>query len=1370
MRPLFGYEIQNACQSVVEYHGDTQISIGSSKKRCFTFDSVFNEQATQEEVYRRCCHQLVESFCEGYNATIFAYGQTGSGKTHSMGTACQSHKIDEQSGIIPRFIHHFFDILNSRRATTEFSIQVSFLEIHNEDLCDLLNPTSDHNELTIREAPTGEIQVMGAVRVDVQTPDQLFECLERGSLNRATGSTDMNQRSSRSHAIFTIHLTQRRMKGPLPTNPETGESLVSIATANQDDTEILTSKFHFVDLAGSERIKRTNATGARMKEGININYGLFTLGNVISALSDSKRSKGHIPFRDSKITRLLQDSLGGNSQTMMIACVSPADINEEESLNTLAYASRAKHIKNKPVINRDPLRARIDELEKQVAAANEELSRCKHLSEALAFQLQDARRKLEAALRAKSEESRMVGEAQMFTNIAYTRLNALLSAMASVKGTCEKIRDKMKSQLAQAATTSSEATGEEEREKEDSAITLLENVLQTMTELIKKHSRSVVEGLEQGASAGSVVSDSASGEETVQVAIPKPMPAQIEAEVAVLSEDAASQLARRQRQMDAAKFVISSLLSALRLYAPANVVEQLCGPNPDALPAEPESTISPEDKTSSDAASTVEPASASDTAEDEKERNGAPSRMVETDNNTVRISFDPAAVRLAHALITDDEGNDALAMAFTASNSGPRTCLQNLLLGSTSQGSTSVASGAVDTAGILDAHANMEEQLADVTTKRTNLEMTLSSLNTQATEAEKRYQQYSVQVAEKEKEVKSKMQERDREFERLRKDLGKEQHERAAIEAHYNKVLRELQNQLSDLQTKLREAKKERDRHVAMLTDLKAQIARLKRDEDNLRGRLSEQGQQIRRQHKQNLSDRETIIKLQNQNRSLSAQVRSLKNQLDMFKLKKEAADTIRTARLTKQRLPFRFARRPRTEPTVDIYLAPQRRTQQSEHPSGASAVANGSQADVPRIELPVEPTTNAVQAATSATAPSENLPNMESSPSSNMTNMVTESSERAISSIPAPTAVAPSTGLFGSMSSSGKFVWSEAFASASAAVPKSTVTVAGSTAGQQGLAPLAAPSSANNATSARPSTSVLTDAITAAVISHFSKEADDENDVSALVEKLDTSSPTASASSSANVAPTSAQLANPGAKQADEENEDADTESRPLPSGAAVPPVPTTRSATAVRRGTVPALFGPTNILAPVGRITRSNSTAQMTTAAATAASASAATSGVMGYLASGPRTRSATRRAATLGANGENAPQDQATGLEAAEANFEEISKKARELRPVRVNTTAATASAAPSGRSPLSSVDSASTLENARPTSSRLGAKKGTANNNNSGAAAQSKSGSSTSNKASESPVMAAGGENAPTVDGKSSSFLAAFTHAKENQVQF
>ncbi|MEQ2169731.1 Kinesin-like protein kif21a [Goodea atripinnis] len=192
----------------------------------------------------------------------------------------------------------------------------------------------------------------------------MMQCLKLGALSRTTASTQMNVQSSRSHAIFTIHLCQVR-------DNLTDNRLANDSEINEFET--LTAKFHFVDLAGSERLKRTGATGDRAKEGISINCGLLALGNVISALGDRSKRSSHVPYRDSKLTRLLQDSLGGNSQTVMIACISPSDRDFMETLNTLKYANRARNIKNKVMVNQDRASQQISALRTEIARLQMEL-------------------------------------------------------------------------------------------------------------------------------------------------------------------------------------------------------------------------------------------------------------------------------------------------------------------------------------------------------------------------------------------------------------------------------------------------------------------------------------------------------------------------------------------------------------------------------------------------------------------------------------------------------------------------------------------------------------------------------------------------------------------------------------------------------------------------------------------------------------------------------------------------------------------------------------------------------------------------------------------------------------------------------------
>lgn len=243
-----------------------------------------------------------------------------------MGTAAS--RLQEE-GIVPRAVSKLFGLLHGDNSIGQSSIKVSFIEIYNEEVIDLLSPypPSERPPITIREDPKGHIYWTGVREMAVDSACDVLDFLQQGSRNRATGATDMNDKSSRSHAILTLTLKRRSNRG-------------------DNKGMMVTSKFHFVDLAGSERLKRTAAQGDRRKEGININAGLLALGNVISVLGSDKQQQ-HVPYRDSKLTRLLQDSLGGNAATLMIACVSPAEYNLSETANTLQYASRARHIKNK---------------------------------------------------------------------------------------------------------------------------------------------------------------------------------------------------------------------------------------------------------------------------------------------------------------------------------------------------------------------------------------------------------------------------------------------------------------------------------------------------------------------------------------------------------------------------------------------------------------------------------------------------------------------------------------------------------------------------------------------------------------------------------------------------------------------------------------------------------------------------------------------------------------------------------------------------------------------------------------------------------------------------------------------------------------
>uniref|UniRef100_A0A8C8H3K2 Kinesin-like protein n=1 Tax=Oncorhynchus tshawytscha TaxID=74940 RepID=A0A8C8H3K2_ONCTS len=304
-------------------------------RKMYTFDMVFGPAAKQIDVYKSVVCPILDEVISGYNCTVFAYGQTGTGKTFTMeGERSPNEEFtweeDPLAGIIPRTLHQIFEKLSDNG--TEFSVKVSLLEIYNEELFDLLSPCSDVTErLQLFDDPRNKrgVIIKGLEEITVHNKNEIYQILERGSAKRKTASTLMNAYSSRSHSVFsvTIHMKEITIEG---------EELVKIG------------KLNLVDLAGSENIGRSGAVDKRAREAGNINQSLLTLGRVITALVEKRP---HVPYRESKLTRILQDSLGGRTKTSIIATVSPASINLEETLSTLEYANRAKNIMNKPEVN-----------------------------------------------------------------------------------------------------------------------------------------------------------------------------------------------------------------------------------------------------------------------------------------------------------------------------------------------------------------------------------------------------------------------------------------------------------------------------------------------------------------------------------------------------------------------------------------------------------------------------------------------------------------------------------------------------------------------------------------------------------------------------------------------------------------------------------------------------------------------------------------------------------------------------------------------------------------------------------------------------------------------------------------------------------
>ncbi|XP_044730926.1 kinesin-like protein KIF3A [Chrysoperla carnea] len=306
--------------------------------KTYTFDYAFDETATQMEIYSETTRNIVDSVIDGYNGTILAYGQTGTGKTYTM----TGNTTPETRGIIPNTFAQIFGHIAKADPIFKFLVCVTYIEIYNEEIRDLITNTGN---LEVRENNKVGVFVNGLTGYICKNADEIDNILKLGSQNRIVAATAMNEESSRSHAILNITV-ESSIREPGGT------------------TRFLQGKLSLVDLAGSERQHKTHAAGIRLKESAKINLSLSVLGNVISALVDGKST--HVPYRNSKLTRLLQDSLGGNSKTVMIATIGPADTNYEETISTLRYANRAKNIQNHTKPNEEPHDTLIRAFEKQI--------------------------------------------------------------------------------------------------------------------------------------------------------------------------------------------------------------------------------------------------------------------------------------------------------------------------------------------------------------------------------------------------------------------------------------------------------------------------------------------------------------------------------------------------------------------------------------------------------------------------------------------------------------------------------------------------------------------------------------------------------------------------------------------------------------------------------------------------------------------------------------------------------------------------------------------------------------------------------------------------------------------------------------------
>nr|XP_016854255.1 PREDICTED: kinesin-like protein KIF1C [Anolis carolinensis] len=368
VRPFNAREISREAKCVIQMQGKTTC-IANPKQakdtlKSFTFDYSYwshtSEEdpnfASQRQVYKDIGEEMLLHAFEGYNVCIFAYGQTGAGKSYTM----MGKQEADQQGIIPQLCEDLFARVNENKSPNlSHSVEVSYMEIYCERVRDLLNPKSRGN-LRVREHPIMGPYVEDLSKLAVTSYEDIADLMDCGNKARTVAATNMNETSSRSHAVFTIVFTQRRH-----------DELTDL------DTEKV-SKISLVDLAGSERADSSGAKGMRLKEGANINKSLTTLGKVISALAEmqnnKKKKSEFIPYRDSVLTWLLKENLGGNSRTAMIAALSPADINYEETLSTLRYADRTKQIRCNAVINEDPNARLIRELKEEVARLRDLLS------------------------------------------------------------------------------------------------------------------------------------------------------------------------------------------------------------------------------------------------------------------------------------------------------------------------------------------------------------------------------------------------------------------------------------------------------------------------------------------------------------------------------------------------------------------------------------------------------------------------------------------------------------------------------------------------------------------------------------------------------------------------------------------------------------------------------------------------------------------------------------------------------------------------------------------------------------------------------------------------------------------------------------
>lgn len=439
----------------------------------YTYDFAFPEYCTQEEIYESTSAPIVDGVLQGINGTIFAYGQTGTGKTYTMDGDLTKGSKDR--GIVPRAFEHIFDYMAANADSHKFSVTVTYLELYNEQIRDLLSK-NDQGKLAIHEDQTRGFYVKGITTRTVTSFDEIVALQHEGQSRRSTRATNMNESSSRSHSILAVNI----------------ETLTEI----EGSQHVRSARLNLVDLAGSERIAKTGAEGVGIIEGAAINSALMVLGNCISALTSPSQRAVHVPYRDSQLTKLLRDSLGGNARTLMIATLGPADYNFSESMSTLRYAERAKKIQNKPKVNMDPKDAllmqyqeelerlqaqvkggpnvskapteeEIKAMEAKLEKQRQELSEASHLAkeerEELEKKIEERRKKLD---KEKEKQGQFVNRLKELTKFLVNGSQELMAQTQKNDENIAAIREKLKKREEYAAKMQKDIEEKKKKKKE----------------------------------------------------------------------------------------------------------------------------------------------------------------------------------------------------------------------------------------------------------------------------------------------------------------------------------------------------------------------------------------------------------------------------------------------------------------------------------------------------------------------------------------------------------------------------------------------------------------------------------------------------------------------------------------------------------------------------------------------------------------------------------------------------------------------------------------------------------------------------------------------------------------------------------------